>query len=53
MWEYKRVEFKYKDINDLTERLNDIGKNEWEIIYYHEEPNHIKVLLKKPKHGKE
>ena len=52
MWEYKRVEVKYNNINDLTEKLNSLGQEGWEIIYYHEESSKITLLLKKPKHGK-
>lgn len=53
MWEYKRTEIKYKTINELNDKLNQIGSDGWEIIYYKEaqDPNTatVKLLLKRTK----
>ena len=36
MWEYKRIEYKFKNVNELDTQLNKEGDDGWEIIYYHE-----------------
>ena len=36
MWDYKRVEYKFKNINEIETPLNKEGDDGWEIIYYRE-----------------
>lgn len=36
MWQYKRSEYKFNNINELETQLNKEGDDGWEIIYYHE-----------------
>ncbi len=36
MWEYRRVEFKFKSNNEINEELNKNGNDGWEAIYYYE-----------------
>ena len=36
MWDYKRVDYKFSNISEIEKKLNDEGKDGWEIIYYHE-----------------
>jgi hypothetical protein len=36
MWEYNRFEFKLKGINELIDKLNRLGTDDWGIIYYQE-----------------
>jgi len=37
MWEYDRFTFKYNIMKDLIDKLNKLGEDNWEIIYYKEE----------------
>jgi len=34
MWEYDRVVIKFKQNDELLERINHLGANGWEIISY-------------------
>lgn len=52
MWEYKRIDFKFKNINDLHSILKKIGDDNWEIIFYQENLNEIKILAKRPTNEK-
>jgi len=36
MWEYNRFEFKFKTNFELVNKLNNIGIDNWEIIFYQE-----------------
>ena len=36
MWQYKRVEYKFQNINELDTLLNKEGDDGWEIINYQE-----------------
>jgi len=36
MWQYKRIEYKFKNIGEIDSLLNKEGDDGWEIIYYHE-----------------
>jgi len=36
MWQYKRVEYKFQNINELDTLLNKEGDDGWEIIHYQE-----------------
>lgn len=36
MWEYNRFELKHKTINELIEKLNKLGVDNWEVVYYEE-----------------
>lgn len=54
--EYKFLELKIKDRNLLTEELNQLGLNGWDVIYYGEIPPDkfgkewkITILLKRQK----
>ena len=56
MWKYNRVEIEYDHIDELNEKLNDYGSEEWEAISYSEtkaskfgEKNVSIVLFKKEK----
>jgi hypothetical protein len=35
-WEYDREKIKFRLVSELIERLNELGKQGWEIIYYEE-----------------
>jgi hypothetical protein len=37
MWEYDRINVEFMIISELTEYMNRLGKNGWEIIHYNEE----------------
>jgi hypothetical protein len=45
MWEYNRFEFKLKGISELIDKLNRLGTDDWDIIYYRE--------IKPPKFGED
>jgi hypothetical protein len=56
MWEYRRLDFSYKTITDLEEKLQKLGDENWDIIVYTEIPQEkydrsqrIKILGKRPK----
>jgi len=36
MWEYNRVEIKFKFAKELIDNLNKLGEENWDIIYYNE-----------------
>ena len=36
MWEYNRYEVKFDSAEILVDKLNVLGKDNWEIIYYTE-----------------
>lgn len=36
MWEYKRMNYKFRFSNELIEKLNIEGNEGWEIIHYEE-----------------
>ena len=53
-WIYDRVEIEFRLVSELTNRLNELGGDGWEVIYYNETPpkkfgdNYkVIVLLKK------
>ena len=53
MWQYKRIEYKFKNIGEIGPLLNKEGDDGWEIIYYHETKpakigdDHISIVLYK------
>jgi len=56
MWEYKMVYVKYKLFQELNDKLNEFGADNWEVINFHEEKPkewgneyESKILLKRPK----
>lgn len=56
MWEYKVTFIKYKMFQELTNELNKLGEDNWEVIHYEEEKPEkwgrdyeAKILLKRPK----
>ncbi len=56
MWEYKIMFIMYKTFQELTNELNEFGKDNWEVIHYEEEKPEkygndykAKILLKRPK----
>jgi hypothetical protein len=36
MWQYDRIEIKHGNIRELIDKLNELGNDNWEIIYYNE-----------------
>jgi len=36
MWEYNRIEIKFQLFKELTDELNALGKDGWDVIYYNE-----------------
>jgi len=55
-WEYKREDYSFNLIGDITKKLNEEGQNNWEIVYYSEiKPDKfgddikVKVLFKRLK----
>lgn len=36
MWEYKRINYRFKIFNELIEKLNNEGQQGWEVVYYEE-----------------
>jgi len=55
MWEYYKTLILYEDHKDLTDQLNKLGSDNWEIIYYKELPkqqfalrSQVEILLKRP-----
>lgn len=36
MWNYKRVEYKFRVTSEIDTQLNKEGDDGWEIVYYHE-----------------
>lgn len=36
MWEYKKEDYSFNLIGEITKKLNEEGQNNWEIIYYNE-----------------
>jgi len=53
-WEYERLETEFGLVRELTEKLNEFGKDGWEVIYYNETPpakfgdkHKVIVLIKK------
>lgn len=53
-WEYERLEIEFAYGAELNDRLNELGVNGWEIIYYNEtrapkfgDKHKVIVLLKK------
>ena len=56
MWEYDYIEFQYETKNELIEKLNQLGKENWEIIDFIEiEPKKFgekficKIIVKRKK----
>ncbi len=56
MWEYKMVYVKYKLFQELNDKLNEFGADNWEVIYYQENKpkewgneHEAKILFKKQK----
>lgn len=54
MWEYQRLEFEINKLIDLNIKLTELGKNNWEVIYYNEikperfgNPYKIIILIKR------
>ena len=37
MWEYDRIKFEFKTVQELLDELNKYGADGWEIIYYEEQ----------------
>jgi hypothetical protein len=37
MWEYERKDYKFRWYSELINKLNEMGKEGWEVIYYQEE----------------
>lgn len=37
-WEYKTIETKHTNKNLLTEELNELGSQGWEVVNYNETP---------------
>ena len=37
MWMYKRINSEFRLISDIEDKLNELGSEGWEVIYYHEE----------------
>jgi len=35
-WKYDRVKVEFGLVSELTEKLNELGANGWEIVYYNE-----------------
>ena len=59
-WEYKTIESKYNNKNLLTEELNELGSQGWEVVNYNETPPakfsgdwKFSVLLKRQKSTKQ
>ena len=36
MWKYDRLEIEFGLVSELTDKLNEFGKDGWEAIYYNE-----------------
>lgn len=55
MWEYWRNDIRFKCNAELTQELNKIGAEGWEVIYYSEEKSErfrtATILLKRKKDG--
>ncbi len=56
MWEYWRKEIRYRVMSEVNEELNILGADNWEVIYYQENPaekyggySSAKILLKRQK----
>jgi len=56
MWEYKRNDVKFRSYSELTEALNNEGRDNWEVIHYSEDKPekygsdiNAKILLKRYK----
>jgi len=56
MWEYKRTYITYKSNSELEEKLNELGNENWDVIYYFEVPSEkyevrrdVEILAKRPK----
>jgi hypothetical protein len=56
MWEYKLIYLKYRLFQELTDKLNKEGEENWEVINYHEDKPkewgneyEAKILLKRIK----
>lgn len=56
MWEYKRVDFKYKNTYELDNLIQTLGNENWEIISYIDVPVdafekflRVKILAKRLK----
>jgi hypothetical protein len=37
MWEYDRVVIKVHKYSEIKTKLDELGNDNWEVIYYHEE----------------
>ena len=37
MWEYKRINFEFNITSEIENKLNELGSDGWETIYYQEE----------------
>jgi hypothetical protein len=37
MWEYYRLDEKYATRREIVDKMNELGKENWEAIYYMEE----------------
>jgi hypothetical protein len=37
MWEYKRTDYEFTKFTDLEDKLNEEGKDNWEVASYEEE----------------
>ena len=37
MWTYKRINREFRIISDIEDKLNELGSEGWEVIYYYEE----------------
>lgn len=55
MWEYQRINREFRLISDIEDKLNELGRDGWEVTYYFEErpkkfgdPHKSFILLKKP-----
>jgi hypothetical protein len=53
-WKYDRFEIEFGLVSELTQRLNELGADGWEVIYYSEtkppkfgEKYKVVVLIKK------
>jgi len=56
-WGYDRIEMEFGLVSELTEKLNELGADGWEVIYYSEtkpakfgEKSKAVVLIKKRRH---
>lgn len=59
-WQYKTINKKHRNKNLLTEELNELGSQGWEVVHYNETPPdyfggewNFSVLLKRQKSNKQ